>query len=63
MNLSPGRAGGLLRSYVATSRDRAGEWEPVYSIAPRTKAPVVREFVDDEGEQQPALLTAGLTHA
>ncbi len=55
MNLSPGRAGGLLRSYVATSRDRAGEWEPVYSIAPRTKAPVVREFVDDEGEQQRSL--------
>ena len=40
---------GLLRSYVATSQDRAGDWEPVYSVAPRTKAPVVREHVDDEG--------------
>lgn len=43
---------GLLHAYVATSDDRAGEWEPIYSIAPRTKAPVVREFVDDEGELQ-----------
>jgi putative SOS response-associated peptidase YedK len=41
---------GLLRSYVATSNDTAGEWVPVYSISPRTKAPVIREFVDDEGE-------------
>lgn len=37
---------GLLRSYVAASRDRAAQWEPTYSIAPRTKAPVVREFID-----------------
>ena len=41
---------GLLRSYVATAADRAGEWEPVYSIAPRNLAPVVREYLDDEGE-------------
>src|SRR5690625_5363484 len=37
---------GLLRSYLAASRDRAAQWEPTYSIAPRTKAPVVREFID-----------------
>src|SRR5690625_6756843 len=43
---------GLLHAYVATSDDRAGEWEPIYSIAPRTKAPVVREFIDDGGEVQ-----------
>lgn len=42
--------GGLLHAYLATSQDRAAEWDPVYSIAPRTVAPVVREFVDDEGE-------------
>ena len=41
---------GLLHAYLATSQDRAAEWDPVYSIAPRTKAPVVLEFVDDEGE-------------
>lgn len=41
---------GMLHAYLATSQDRAAEWDPVYSIAPRTKAPVVREFVDDEGE-------------
>ena len=41
---------GLLHAYLATSQDRVAEWEPVYSIAPRTKAPLVREFVDDEGE-------------
>ena len=46
---------GLLRAYLATSQDRAAEWDPVYSIAPRTKAPVVREFVDDEGELQRSL--------
>lgn len=40
---------GLLRSYIATSDDRAAQWEPTYSIAPRTKAPVVREFVDEDG--------------
>jgi hypothetical protein len=46
----PGIGDGLLHAYLATSQDRAAEWDPVYSIAPRTKAPVVREFVDDEGE-------------
>lgn len=46
---------GLVHSYVATKQDRAGEWEPVYSVAPRTKAPVVREYVDDEGEVQRTL--------
>ncbi|MGP5292595.1 SOS response-associated peptidase [Brachybacterium tyrofermentans] len=50
MNLSPGNGDGMLHAYLATSQDRAAEWNPVYSIAPRTKAPVVREFVDDEGE-------------
>lgn len=43
---------GLLHAYLATSDDRAGEWKPIYSIAPRTKAPVVREFLDDDGEVQ-----------
>ena len=51
----PGNGDGLLRSYVATSQDRAGDWEPVYSVAPRTKAPVVREHVDDEGEVRRSL--------
>ncbi|WP_270410191.1 SOS response-associated peptidase [Brachybacterium paraconglomeratum] len=50
MNLSPGNGDGLLHAYLATSQDRAAEWEPVYSIAPRTMAPVVREFIDDDGE-------------
>lgn len=50
MNLSPGNGDGLLHAYLATSQDWAAEWEPVYSIAPRTRAPLVREFVDDEGE-------------
>src|SRR5690625_2391231 len=48
-------AAGLLRSYVATSDDRAADWEPVYSIAPRTRAPVVREFVDDHGDRHRSL--------
>src|SRR5699024_1956112 len=43
---------GLLHAYLATSEDRAGEWDPIYSIAPRAKAPVVRESLDDEGEVQ-----------
>ncbi|MFC5273029.1 SOS response-associated peptidase [Brachybacterium sacelli] len=46
---------GLLHAYTATSDDRAAEWEPTYSIAPRTKAPVVREFVDDDGEMHRVL--------
>lgn len=45
----------LLHGYVATGQDRAAQWEAVYSIAPRTKAPVVREFVDDDGEVQRSL--------
>ncbi|WP_226851100.1 SOS response-associated peptidase family protein, partial [Brachybacterium tyrofermentans] len=55
MNLSPGNGDGLLHAYLATSQDRVAEWQPVYSIAPRTKAPVVREFVDDDGEVQRSL--------
>ncbi|MGP5056965.1 SOS response-associated peptidase [Brachybacterium paraconglomeratum] len=55
MNLSPGNGDGLLHGYVATGQDRAAQWEAVYSIAPRTKAPVVREFVDDDGEVQRSL--------
>ncbi|MCZ4326755.1 SOS response-associated peptidase [Brachybacterium paraconglomeratum] len=46
---------GLVHSYVATKHDRAGDWKPVYSIAPRTIAPVLREFFDDEGELQRSL--------
>lgn len=52
---SPGSGDGLVHSYVATKHDRAADWEPVYSIAPRTLAPVLREFVDDEGELQRSL--------
>lgn len=50
--LVPGNGGGLLHAYVATSEDRAGEWEAAFSIAPRTKATVVREFLNDDGEVQ-----------
>lgn len=46
---------GLLHGYVASSRDRAAEWEPVYSIAPRTMAPIVREHADENGEVQRTL--------
>lgn len=46
---------GLLHAYVAAKQDRSARWEPVYSIAPRTKAPVVREYVDEEGELQRSL--------
>ena len=46
---------GLLHGYAATGQDRAAQWEAVYSIAPRTKAPVVRELVDDDGERQRSL--------
>ena len=52
---SPGSGDRLLHGYVATGQDRAAQWEAVYSIAPRTKAPVVREFVDDDGEVQRSL--------
>lgn len=44
-------AEGLLRAYAAQpSKDFA--WDPVFSIAPRTKAPVVREHIDDDGQLQ-----------
>lgn len=42
---------GLMRAYAAQPA-KAFDWEPVFSVAPRTKAPVVREHVDDEGELQ-----------
>ncbi|MBM7501093.1 putative SOS response-associated peptidase YedK [Brachybacterium muris] len=42
---------GMLHSYAIGS-DPGFDWSAVYSIAPRTKAPVVREHVDDEGEVQ-----------
>lgn len=35
---------------VVAQQDYAAEWGPVCSIAPRTEAPVVREFVDEDGE-------------
>lgn len=41
-------AEGLLRSYAAQPA-KAFDWEPAFSIAPRTSAPVVREHLDDEG--------------
>ncbi|WP_281873230.1 SOS response-associated peptidase [Brachybacterium paraconglomeratum] len=44
-------AQGLLRSYAAQPA-KAFDWDAVFSIAPRTKAPVVREHIDDEGELQ-----------
>lgn len=44
-------ADGLLRSYAAQPT-KTFDWEPVFSIAPRTKAPVVREHLDDEGQLQ-----------
>lgn len=47
-------AQGLLRSYAAQPA-KAFDWDPVFSIAPRTKAPVVREHIDDDGELQRTL--------
>ena len=47
-------AQGLLRSYAAQPA-KAFDWEPVFSIAPRTKAPVVREHIDDDGQLQRTL--------
>lgn len=42
---------GLLRSYAAQpARELDRIWEPVFSIAPSTRAPVVREHLDDTGE-------------
>ena len=46
---APGNADGLLRSYAAQPT-KTFDWEPVFSIAPRTKAPVVRERIDDGGQ-------------
>lgn len=51
---TPGNADGLLRSYAAQPA-KAFDWGPVFSIAPRTKAPVVREHVDDDGQVQRTL--------
>ncbi|HEX7351626.1 SOS response-associated peptidase [Brachybacterium sp.] len=46
---------GMLHSYAIGS-DPAFDWEAVFSIAPRTKAPVVREHYDeDSGEVQRTL--------
>ena len=43
---------GLLHSYAAHPQ-KDFDWEPVFSVAPRTKAPVVREHYDEEmGEVQ-----------
>ncbi|WP_152351525.1 SOS response-associated peptidase [Brachybacterium subflavum] len=47
---------GLLHAYVATKADREDpDWSPVFSIAPSTLVPVVREHFDDEGELQRTL--------
>lgn len=51
---APGNTQGLLHSYAIGS-DPSFDWDAVFSIAPRTKAPVVREHVDDEGEVQRTL--------
>jgi len=49
-------AQGLLHSYAAHPA-RDFDWEPVFSVAPRTTAPVVRGHYDkDAGEVQRALL-------
>lgn len=42
-------AQGVLRSYAAHP-ETGFSWDPVFSIAPRTKAPVVREHYDDDNE-------------
>lgn len=41
---------GLLHAYVATKGGEGRDWEPTYSIAPSTMAPVIREHVDDDGQ-------------
>lgn len=47
-------AQGLLRSYAAhPAKDL--DWDPVFSIAPRTKAPVVREHHDEDDQLVRAL--------
>ncbi|MGP9747443.1 SOS response-associated peptidase, partial [Brachybacterium sp. AOP29-B2-41] len=47
-------AQGLLRSYAAQPA-KAFDWDAVFSIAPRTKAPVVREHIDDDSQPQRTL--------
>lgn len=47
-------AQGLLRSYAARPA-KAFDWDAAFSIAPRTKAPVVLEHIDDDGELQRTL--------
>ncbi|MCG7309674.1 SOS response-associated peptidase [Brachybacterium sp. ACRRE] len=48
---SPGNEAGLLHAYVATKADREDrDWSPVFSIAPSTLVPVVREHFDDDSE-------------
>ena len=42
-------AEGLLRSYAAQPA-AAFDWDPAFSIAPRTTAPVVREHCDEDGQ-------------
>jgi len=44
-------AQGLLRGYAAQP-SKAFDWDAVFSVAPRTKAPVVREHIDDDGQLQ-----------
>ena len=44
-------ADGLLRSYAAQPA-KEFDWDAVFSIAPRTKAPVVREHVVDDQMQR-----------
>lgn len=52
-------AKGLLRSYAAQPA-KAFDWDAVFSIAPRAKAPVVREHVDNDAKLQRNLEFAGL---
>ncbi len=47
-------AEGLLRAYAAQPA-REFDWEPVFSVAPRTRAPIVREHLDDDGQLQRTL--------
>lgn len=44
-------AQGLLQSYAPHSA-KMFDWDAVSSVAPRTKAPVIREHIDDESELQ-----------
>ncbi|MFC7457042.1 SOS response-associated peptidase [Brachybacterium sp. GCM10030267] len=47
-------AEGQMRAYAAQPA-RELDWYPIFSIAPRTKAPVVREYVDESGQLQRTL--------